>query len=105
MHEPDGHEVGLPKTTTRGRSPSRFWSALPVEHEQQEGSRTGAVNPRDRGDEDRGGRRLLLQPSPARWRRWVSYHFSGEPELILDDPDVDELLSDLHSPDNCAERR
>jgi len=37
--------------------------------------------------------------------RWVSYHFSGEPELILDDPDVDELLSDLHSPDNCAERR
>jgi serine/threonine protein kinase len=35
--------------------------------------------------------------------RWVSYHFSSEPELILDDPDVDELLSDLHSSDTGAE--
>ena len=36
--------------------------------------------------------------------RWVSYHFSGEPELILDDPDLDELLSDLRSADTGAKR-
>jgi serine/threonine protein kinase len=36
--------------------------------------------------------------------RWVSYHFPAEPELVLDDPDVDELLSDLSSPDTGAQR-
>jgi hypothetical protein len=36
--------------------------------------------------------------------RWVSYHFAAEPELILDDQDVDELLADLSAPDGDAER-
>jgi hypothetical protein len=27
--------------------------------------------------------------------RWVSYHFQPESELLLDDPDVVEFLSDL----------
>ncbi len=35
--------------------------------------------------------------------RWVSYHSPAEPELILDDRDVDELLSDLHPPDTGVE--
>jgi hypothetical protein len=34
--------------------------------------------------------------------RWVSYHFPAEPELILEDRDVDKLLSDLQSPDVSA---
>lgn len=35
--------------------------------------------------------------------RWVSYHFPAEPELMLEDRDVDKLLSDLQSPDVNAE--
>jgi len=35
--------------------------------------------------------------------RWVSYHFAAEPELILADRDVDELLSDLCVPDDAVE--
>jgi len=36
--------------------------------------------------------------------RWVSYHFAAEPELTLNDHDVDELLADLSAPDDCADR-
>jgi serine/threonine protein kinase len=35
--------------------------------------------------------------------RWISYHFLAEPELILDDPDIGELLSDLRLLDTGAE--
>jgi hypothetical protein len=32
--------------------------------------------------------------------RWISYHSPAEPELILDDSDVVELLSDLRVPNS-----
>ncbi len=35
--------------------------------------------------------------------RWVSYHSPAEPELILDDRDVAEFLSDLRDPDGDGE--
>jgi Protein kinase domain len=32
--------------------------------------------------------------------RWVSYHFHAEPEIVLSDPDVAELLADISPPEN-----
>jgi len=38
---------------------------------------------------------LLLQPRRGADVRWVSYHFHADPELLLPDEDVMELLATL----------